>query len=71
VNVINITENYFGVSIIFDVFETTIFNFVGLSIKIRSCVVYDHSGIVDDLVGAIGCLADILDHDLIFGHPFA
>lgn len=70
-NVVNVTENNLRVSIEFSVLKSTFFNFVCLSIQIRSCVVNDYSRVVNDLFGAIGCLANVLNHDFIFSHPLA
>ena len=70
-NVVNVTENNLRVSIEFSVLKSTFFNFVCLSIQIRSCVVNDYSRVVNDLFGAIGCLANVLNHDFIFSYPLA
>ena len=70
-DVINLTEENFRVTIVFCVFESTLFHLIGLGVQIWSCIVNDNPGVVNNRFSSIGCFSYILNHSLVLSRSFS
>ena len=70
-DVINLTEENFGVTVVLCVFKSTLFHLICLSIQIWSSIVNNNSRVVNYRFSSIGCFSYILNHSLIFSRSFS